>query len=237
MSRSSPGTLQKLELILRRDLKLGPDAAIPPDMPFSGGDVDLDSLDILLLVTSIEKEFGVKISSEAVGKEIFTNVTTLTAYIDEELSAKPAGDAASASTATTPADLLSQLPHRDPFRFVTAVTNVRAGESAEGTWSVTGAEAFFVGHFPGNPLVPGVLIAEALAQISGLASPAGGAGEMLAHADVRFLKPVAPPAQIALRARLTRTIGSLQQFDVAASVAGEDVASGSITLHHGEAKS
>src|SRR5438093_13762756 len=78
--------LRRIELILRRDLKLGPDAPIPPDMPFFGGNVDLDSLDILLLVTSIEKEFGVQIPSSAVGQEVFQNVTTLVGYIGQHLN-------------------------------------------------------------------------------------------------------------------------------------------------------
>src|SRR3954463_13841930 len=84
---------QRVELILRRDLKLGPDAPIPPDMPFFGGDVDLDSLDILLLVTSIEKEFGVKIPSSDVGQDVFKNVTTLVQYIQRNLNPAPASGA------------------------------------------------------------------------------------------------------------------------------------------------
>src|SRR6476661_7943019 len=78
-----PVTLERIKTIFRRDLKLGPDIPIPDDMPFFGGDVDLDSLDILLLVTSIEKEFALKIPSEAVGKEVFQNVSTLVQYIQD----------------------------------------------------------------------------------------------------------------------------------------------------------
>ena len=141
---------------------------------------------------------------------------------------------ATSVAASSPADYLARLPHRDPFRFVSQVTQVREGEAAEGVWTVTGDEPFFAGHFPGNPLVPGVLIAEALAQISGLASPTDASGGgMLAHADVRFDHPVTPPAQIILRSKLTRTIASLHRFDVSASVNGVVVASGSITLHRG----
>ena len=229
---SSSDILQRIQLILRRDLKLGDNAPIPPDMPFFGGDVDLDSLDILLLVTSIEKEFGVKIPSSDVGQEVFKNVTTLVSYVEQNLSSSPsAGGVASATTSSPEPDSLSQLPHRDPFRFITRVTVVKAGESAEGVWSVTGEEPFFGGHFPGNPLVPGVLLTEALAQISGLAGPAGSSGGMLAHADVRFEKPVPPPADITLQSRLTRTMGPLQQFDVTARLGDATVASGSITLH------
>ncbi len=63
-----PKILEHLKVILRRDLKLGPTARIADDMPFFGGDVDMDSLDILLLVTSLEKEFGIKVPNAAVGR-------------------------------------------------------------------------------------------------------------------------------------------------------------------------
>jgi 3-hydroxyacyl-[acyl-carrier-protein] dehydratase len=111
------------------------------------------------------------------------------------------------------------------------VISVTPGAYAEAVWSLKGDEPFFSGHFPGNPLVPGVLLAEALAQVSGLASPPGEGGGVLAHVDVRFDRPVVPPADVALRSRLTRTMGSLQQFDVSAGVNDQVVASGSITLH------
>lgn len=213
-------------------MKLGPDAPIPPDMAFSGGDIDLDSLDILLLVTSVEKEFGVKIPSSEVGKEVFTNVATLVDYIHAHAGDAGASPSAAPAAAPVPVvDYLARLPHGDAFRFVTRVVAVDAGKSAEAIWSLRGDEPFFAAHFPGNPLVPGVLLTEALAQTSGLAAPAGAAGGVLAHVDIRFDRPVAPPADITLRSTLVRTLDALQQFDVSASVQGSTVASGSITLH------
>jgi len=75
-------TNQRLTLILRRDLKLGLDTQIDESTPLLGGQHDLDSLDILLLLTSVEKEFGIKIPNEAVREDTFRNVGSLAEYID-----------------------------------------------------------------------------------------------------------------------------------------------------------
>lgn len=227
-----PQLLSHIKTLIRRDLKLGPDVAIADDMPFFGNDVDLDSLDMLLLVTSIEKEFGIKVPSEAVGRDVFQSVATLARYIQSNRKPAAAGATASTPAAPSAADPLARLPHADPFRFVTRLTDHQPGVSATGVWSVRGDEPFFAGHFPGRPIVPGVLLAEALAQLSGIAGPATSSNEgKLVHVDVRFDASVTPPADITLRSTLTRVIGPLQQFDVSASLSETPVARGTLTLH------
>lgn len=228
-----PNLLSQLKNMLRRDLKLGPDAPVADDMPLVGSDLDLDSLDILLLVTNIEKELGVRIPNEAVGHAIFKDVATLARYVQDRRSSAPAANVKVVPVGGT-TNWIDQLPHREPFRFVTRVIDVQPGKSATATWSLSGSEDFFRGHFPGRPIVPGLLIAEALAQVSGLAGPSDAPKEgKLAHVDVRFERAVVPPVEIELRATLTRMMGALQLCDVEARVGGEIVARGSLTLQRG----
>jgi 3-hydroxyacyl-[acyl-carrier-protein] dehydratase len=65
-----------------------------------------------------------------------------------------------------PADV---LPHRPPFLFVDRVTSLEPGARAAGTWTLSGEEWFFPGHFPGRPTLPGVLMCEAIAQLGAIA--------------------------------------------------------------------
>lgn len=61
------------------------------------------------------------------------------------------------------------IPHRPPFLFVDEVTELEPGRRAAGRWRLTGEEDFFVGHFPGRPTLPGVLMCEAIAQLGAVA--------------------------------------------------------------------
>ncbi len=225
-----PNILQQVRAILRRDLKLPADAPLPEETPFFDGDVDLDSLDMLLVLTSIERQFGLRIPNESVGREVFQNVSTLTRYVQDHRRAPALPPAP-----TPPVDVLSLLPHQPPFRFISRVIDVQPEKSARGIWELDGTESFFAGHFPGRPIVPGVLIGEALAQLSGLAGPTKhGSQGKLAKMDLRFEHPVAPPAQIMLESTLEAEFGPLQSFTVIARFGEVVVAHGSLTLHRGD---
>ncbi len=123
------------------------------------------------------------------------------------------------------------LPHREPFIFVDAVIEVQPGETAVCRKTFSADEPLFRGHFPGNPLVPGVILTEALAQTAGIAAGQPGRGFRLsAIRAMKFTAPVRPGEKITLHARKIATVGGLWQFEVAARVAGTDVAAGMIVL-------
>jgi len=124
------------------------------------------------------------------------------------------------------------LPHRYPFLLVDRVVELTPGQSIVAIKNVTLNEPFFQGHFPGHPVMPGVLIVEALAQASGLLI--GLSGTMtdkedrifyLAKVDnARFLKPVVPGDQLRLEVQLKRRLRSMGIFTACARVDGADAA-------------
>ena len=123
------------------------------------------------------------------------------------------------------------LPHRAPFVFVDEVRALVPGESAECGKTFSSDEPFFRGHFPGDPLVPGVILTEALAQTAGLAAgQPGRAFRLSAIRGMKFLRAVRPADELVLSARKVAVVGALWQFEVAARVRGEVVAEGVVVL-------
>jgi 3-hydroxyacyl-[acyl-carrier-protein] dehydratase len=123
------------------------------------------------------------------------------------------------------------LPHREPFIFVDEALALARGESAECRKVFAPEEPFFRGHFPGDPLVPGVILAEALAQTAGLAAgQPGKAFRLSAIRGMKFLRAVRPNEEILLSAKKLAVVAGLWQFEVVARVAGQSVAEGVVVL-------
>ncbi|GIQ68867.1 beta-hydroxyacyl-ACP dehydratase [Xylanibacillus composti] len=93
-------------------------------------------------------------------------------------------------------DPLQVLPHRYPFLFIDRVTLCEPGKAAKGIKLVTRNEWFFPGHFPDQPIMPGVLIAEAIAQIAAFAAPQnahpGKIGMIASMKEIQWRHPVVP---------------------------------------------
>ncbi|MDX2273279.1 MAG: 3-hydroxyacyl-ACP dehydratase FabZ [Cyanobacteriota bacterium] len=107
----------------------------------------------------------------------------------------------------TAEQILDILPHRYPFLLVDRIIRYLPGESAVGLKNVTFNEPFFQGHFPGRPIMPGVLIVEAMAQVGGIVltkiPDAAGRLALFAGIDgIRFRRPVVPGDQLILSAQL-----------------------------------
>lgn len=123
------------------------------------------------------------------------------------------------------------LPHREPFIFIDAVVEHEPGVSATCTKYFAASEPFFRGHFPGRPLVPGVILTEAAAQTAGIAAGGKASYHLSAIRQMKFMRPVGPDTRVEFRAVKTGGMGGLLQFQVSAKVTGETVAEGTIILN------
>lgn len=139
--------------------------------------------------------------------------------------------------------ILELLPHRPPFLMVDRLVEVDPGKSAVGIHEVREDAFWTVGHFPGNPVMPGVLIAEALAQVAALihlsAHPdAAGSTVLLAGMDkLRFRKPVRPGDTLRLQVEATGARRGIYRFDATAFVGDLRVANGQFIAAVAEAGS
>ena len=134
-------------------------------------------------------------------------------------------------------ELFDYLPHRYPFLLVDRVLEVADGGRIRGYKNVTINEPFFNGHFPGHPIMPGVLIIEAMAQLSGVLAfdsknrrPADGFTYYLAGTDkARFRRPVVPGDQLMMESRILADRRGVMKFDCQAYVEDNLVCSAEIT--------
>jgi 3-hydroxyacyl-[acyl-carrier-protein] dehydratase len=130
------------------------------------------------------------------------------------------------------------LPHRYPFLMVDRVIECRRGESIRAIKNVTVNEPFFPGHFPHRPVMPGVMIIEALAQAAGILAfvtadvvPDDSTRFYFVGIDkARFRKPVEPGDQLVLTAKLERTMRGIWKFSAAAYVGEAEVASAELMV-------
>lgn len=131
-------------------------------------------------------------------------------------------------------DIVRILPHRYPFLLVDRITELEPGKRVVGFKNVTANEPFFQGHFPGSPIMPGVLIVEAMAQVGGILARISVAGSLDVGAEdkvffmsidkVKFRKPVVPGDQLVFELVPLRTGTKVWKMAGKATVDGRLVA-------------
>lgn len=127
------------------------------------------------------------------------------------------------------------LPHRYPFLLVDKITEMEEGKRAVGIKNVTVNEPFFQGHFPGNPIMPGVLIVESLAQVGAamllsLPENKGKLGVFTGINSMKFRRQVVPGDTLTLEAELVTYRHGMGKANVKAMVEGQIAAAGEISF-------
>ena len=126
-------------------------------------------------------------------------------------------------------EIMKALPHRYPFLLVDRILEVEAGKRIVGLKNVTINEPFFQGHFPGHPIMPGVLIIEAMAQVGGmllmgqLADHDSKVVYFMSLDNVKFRRPVKPGDQIRFELEMTQIRGMVCKMRGLAKVDGDVV--------------
>jgi beta-hydroxyacyl-ACP dehydratase FabZ len=139
--------------------------------------------------------------------------------------------------------IMELLAHRYPFLLIDRVIEVVPGDKITALKNVTINEPFFQGHFPGKPIMPGVLIIEAMAQAGGILAHLSGSVEQrnrliyfMAMDKVRFRKPVLPGDQIIFEAKLIKFRSKAAKMSGAATVDNQLVAEAELMASFGESK-
>lgn len=132
-------------------------------------------------------------------------------------------------------DIQRILPHRYPFLLVDKIVEMEEGKSVKGIKNVTINEPFFQGHFPGNPIMPGVLICEALAQVGavlllGMEENKGKLGVFTGINNFKFRKQVVPGDTLELYAELVTYRHGMGKANVEAKVDGKTSAKGEMSF-------
>ncbi len=114
-------------------------------------------------------------------------------------------------------DIKKILPHRDPFLFVDKITEIEQDKRIVGIKKITGNEEFFKGHFPGNPIMPGVLMIEALAQLGGILmfnkkENLNRSAYFIGLDKVRFRKAVIPGDELRLEVDIVKLKSRIVQL-------------------------
>jgi 3-hydroxyacyl-[acyl-carrier-protein] dehydratase len=131
---------------------------------------------------------------------------------------------------------LDFLPHGPEFRFIDNVTSLSPGKEGVGEYTVRGDEPFLRGHFPGNPIFPGVLMAEAAAQLAGVVAQSDPAIpplpglKLAALRNVKITGTAKPGEVLQIEARVIGRLGNLIQAETRALVNGNIVMTAQLTL-------
>jgi 3-hydroxyacyl-[acyl-carrier-protein] dehydratase len=137
-------------------------------------------------------------------------------------------------------EMIEGLPHSFPFRMVDRILDIEKGKKATALKNVSVAEPYFLGHFPNEPILPWVLILEAMAQTGGLAfqssfeSQGEGVPFLARIEEFRLKKRVTPGDQIIIEAEILHIFSNLAKVNASAKVGGEIVAEGTFVLARGQ---
>lgn len=127
-------------------------------------------------------------------------------------------------------EIYQMLPHRYPFLMVDRILSVEPGEKVIGLKNVTINESFFQGHFPDDPVMPGVMITETMSQIGGFVFDIKSKrGYVVGIDKAKFVKPVIPGDTLIVEATLITKLGNMGKVKAVAKVDGTQVACAEIT--------